>query len=303
MRGVLATALGVALVVVTLRDVVHELFDPEESGSLTRALMRGVWRAVRVVARRRRSVIHRAGALVLLSVAAMWTGMLTLGFALLYWPRLPAGFHVDPTLPASATTGFPTALYVSLGSLTTIGSSDVVPLADGMRYAGTLESLLGVALITAWITWVLSVYPVLAQRRAFACEVNLVRHAYPPPAQAVAEGAPGELAGLLRSLAEQVVRLTSELSQTRVSYYFQNPDPALALATQLPYALALARAAEGAAGHPALRRDGALLRRAVETMCDTLGEQFLSLRGAPPERVIEALAEDHLLRPEGQARR
>jgi hypothetical protein len=178
--GATSTLVGVMPILVVLRDVVHELFDPEDAGSLARATMHGAWLVLRRFGRRRRGVIYRAGALVLLSVAVMWTGLLTLGFALVYWPGLPEGFHASPGLPAWAARGPGTALYVSLASLTTLSSSDVLPLTDALRYAVTLQSLLGVALITAWITWVLSIYPVLAQRRAFAREVALLRETHPP---------------------------------------------------------------------------------------------------------------------------
>jgi hypothetical protein len=283
-------------VLVVLRDVVHELFDPEDEGSLARHVMHGVWRALRAVGRRHRRVMHRAGALALIAVALTWTTLLVTGFTLVYWPRLPAGFHVNSEIPAAGGRGFGTALYVSLSSLTTLGSSDIVPLATWLRYACALESLLGAALITAWISWVLSIYPVLATRRAFERDVELVRATHPPPDRAVTEPPPEAVAELLRGLAEQVLRVTSELSQTRVTYYFQNRTPELSLARQLPYALALARAAEAAHVAPAIRHQGALLRRAVEALLGEIGAQFLDLEdGAPPERVLEALARDHLL--------
>jgi hypothetical protein len=300
MAGVISTTLGILLVAAALRDVIHELFDPEDTGSLSRAVMHGVWRAVRAVGLRRPKAIYHAGALVLLSVAIMWTGLLTLGFALVYWVRLPTGFHVNAALPPPAGQGFGTAIYVSLTALTSIGSSDIVPLADGMRYAGALESLLGVALITAWITWVLSIYPVLARRRAFARETDLVRRVHPDPGTLVND-TPGDVAAeLLRSLTEQVLRITSDLAQARVTYYFQNRSQELALGVQLPYLLALARTAEGEGRAPAVRQHGALLRTALETLLGELGDQFLSLRDAPADRVLEALARDHLLQRVGK---
>jgi hypothetical protein len=293
--SLVSSLVGLALILVVLRDVVHELFDPEDTGSLSRAVMKGVWGAIRLVGRWRRSAIYHAGALVLVSVALMWTGLLTLGFALVYWPRLPDAFHVDSSLPAAATRGFGTALYVSLGSLTTLGSSDIVPVADGVRYAGTVESLLGVAVITAWITWVLSIYPVVSRRRAFARGVDLVCRTHPPPERAVVERPATVTAELLRSLTEQVLRVTSDLGQTRVTYYFQNRTPELSLARQIPHVLALADAARHASVEPALQHHGALLRQAVEGLLGEIGAQFLDLRDAPPERVLAALERDHLL--------
>jgi hypothetical protein len=301
-RATVSTVLGVLLVVAALRDVVHELFNPESSGSISRGVIRVVWRVVRAVGRWHRGAIYRAGPLVLISVAAVWTGMTVLGWALVYWPRLPAEFHVNATLPPSAGHGFVTALYLSLATLTTLGSNDVTPLSDGVRLAAALESLVGVVLITAWITWVLSIYPVLAERRTFEREVDLLRRARPSPEDAVREKPPEAIADLLLSLTEQVLRTGSELSQSRVSYYFQNRAPELSLAWQLPYVLALARAAEASGVAPAIQHNGALLRSAVEEMLGELGAEFLDLRRAPPDRVLAALAEDHLLRPTDRAR-
>jgi hypothetical protein len=62
-RAVVSTTLGVLLVVVALRDVVHELFNPERTGSISRGVMRLVWRLVRAVGRRHRGAIYRAGLL------------------------------------------------------------------------------------------------------------------------------------------------------------------------------------------------------------------------------------------------
>jgi hypothetical protein len=42
-RSVVSTAFGVLLVVMALRDVVHELFNPERTGSISRGIMRLVW--------------------------------------------------------------------------------------------------------------------------------------------------------------------------------------------------------------------------------------------------------------------
>ncbi|HKG91621.1 MAG TPA: potassium channel family protein [Gemmatimonadaceae bacterium] len=295
--GALSVAFGIAVVLLMLRDVVHELFDPDDTGALSRYVMHGAWRLLRRIGRRWRGAIYHAGPAALMSAAVTWTAMLILGGAFVYWPHLPAGFNVNPSLPPEATRGFATALYVSMATSTTLGSSDIVPVLDGLRYAGAIQSLVGVVLITAWITWVLSIYPVLAERRAFAREVERFRRTQPSPEAAVRELPHEAVTELMRSLTEQVLRVNSQLSQTRVTYYFQNRSPELALAIQLPYVLSLARAAEAVPGPDgAIRSRGALLRGAVESLCEEIGTQFLDLpEDAPPERVIEALAADHLL--------
>lgn len=45
---------------------------------------------------------------------------------------------------------------------------------------------------------------------------------------------------------------------------------------------------------------GELLQHAAESVLKEIGEQFLGLRDAPPEAVIDALARDHLLDREAE---
>lgn len=287
------TIVGLALVLIVLRDVVHELFAPENTGSLSRAVMHGVWRAIRLLARWRGSLMHRAGAIVLLSVAFAWVSLLALGFALLYLPRLPLEFHVDSATPAADAHGFATALYVSLASLTTLSSGDVVPRTSLVRFAAALESMLGAALITAWISWVLSIYPVLARRRAYARDIDLLCDMHDAPALIVREEPTEAVAALLRSLAQQTSRVATDLVQTRVSYYFQNRTTDLSLAVVLPYLLTLASAADTPGSPPALRRLGAMLHESTTSLLDEIGTQFLGLDGATPDAVLRELARDH----------
>nr|WP_281360133.1 potassium channel family protein [Isoptericola halotolerans] len=57
------------------------------------------------------------------------------------------------------------ALYLSLVSLTTVGYGDITPLTPWLRIAAPVEGLLGFALLTAAVSWVLQVYPALTRRR------------------------------------------------------------------------------------------------------------------------------------------
>ena len=294
-RTAIPTTVGALLILVTLRDVVHELFHPDRTGSLSRAVTRWVWRALRALGKRHRGALYSAGPTILVAVAFTWTGLLLLGWALLYWPRLPQQFNPNPHLPPDATHGFLTAIYVSLASITTLSASDLTPQSWLMRLVVALESFVGPVLFTAWITWVLGIYPVIASRRAFAREVELLRRAQPDPDAAVRELPDGVLAGTLRSLTEQVLMMGAHLRQSRVTYYFQNDSVESTLTRQFPYALALGRAAESRGADPAARHHGAMLRMAVEMVLGEMGKQFLDMEHAPPERVLDAMAEDHLL--------
>jgi hypothetical protein len=59
---------------------------------MSRSLMYVVWRGFRHVAARRPVLLELAGPFTLLSVIATWTLLLWIGWALVYWPRLPGEF-------------------------------------------------------------------------------------------------------------------------------------------------------------------------------------------------------------------
>jgi voltage-gated potassium channel Kch len=289
------TLVGAVVIAAVLRDVVHELFSPESSGSISRLVSAGVWRGVRALCRISRVFMYRAGPLCLVAVALAWTSLTVLAFALIYWPRLPASFHVDHALPPSAQHGFATAVYVSLASVTTVGASDVTPQTTGLRLAVTLEALMGLVIVTAWITWVLSVYPVLAERRAFTREIIQIRKVFPDPDRAVLDAPREAITGILLSLGEQVLSVGTRLGQSRVSYYFQNESPQLSLVAQLPYVLALARAAQRVPDASAVRHHGQLLCGATEQVLKDMGTEFLGLKDPSAQEALEAIARDHLL--------
>lgn len=105
---------------------------------------------------------------------AVWGLLLVVGWALIYWPHLPSGFLLGTGLAASEQGSFVDALYVSLVTLGTLGYGDIAPRAEWLRLAAPLQAFIGFAFLTAAISWVLSVYPVLTRRRSLAHDVALV---------------------------------------------------------------------------------------------------------------------------------
>ncbi len=76
MFSALATLLSVSLIVLALRDVFH----PSGAGSVSGGmLMRAVWRAFRLVARRYPSLLALAGPSALVCVIANWVVLLAVG--------------------------------------------------------------------------------------------------------------------------------------------------------------------------------------------------------------------------------
>jgi hypothetical protein len=292
----LLTVLGLAVIVVTLRDIVHELFHPGKAGSISAAVMKANWWIMRRVARLHRPLLYDAGPLMLVSVAIVWTALLTLGWAMIFAPRLPADFLVARGLPSVATHGTWTALYVSMTQIATLGTGDLAPESHFLRVMYPIESLVGIVMVTAWISWVLSIYPVLAARRTFTREVALFRRSHPIPTEVVLEPPVEVIAETMRSFAEQILTIGSHLEQSRVTYYFQDTDAQRNLVCQLPYALDLGIAACVTPGvAPAVAHYGATLRAAVEQVLEELGQDFLSLKHAEPREVLAHLRDDHLM--------
>lgn len=120
---------GAVPIVVALRDIFHTLFHPAGSGSVGRAVQRVTWRVFRILARRRPQALALAGPTAVVAVIGSWAFLAIVGWALVYWPQLPGGFHFASGVPA--TDGFGEALYVSLVTLSTLGYGDVTPASVG----------------------------------------------------------------------------------------------------------------------------------------------------------------------------
>ena len=65
------------------------------------------------------------------------------------------------------------SLYASLVAVATLGFGDITPTTSWLRILVPLEALIGFAVLTAGLSWVLSVYPVLHRRSSFAQTVMI----------------------------------------------------------------------------------------------------------------------------------
>ncbi|MGR7026894.1 potassium channel family protein [Geodermatophilus sp. URMC 62] len=276
----LATAVGILLVLLVLRDVVHTLWHPSGRRGLSRRLMQALWRAGR--RSRRSGTGFLGGPMAMVVVVLAWVLLLVVGWTLVYWPHLPDGFVYGSGL--AADRGGPLdAAYLSLVTLATLGFGDIVPQDPWLRLAVPVQALIGFVLLTAAVTWVLQVYPALSRRRALALRLALLRRAALP---AAAVGA-----GLLRELAVDLAQVRIDVTQHAETHYFRDVDPETALPLQLPVALDLAEAAACSADAQ-VRTAAQLLQLALEDLTGVLDRQFLH-RGATVRERLAAYADDH----------
>jgi hypothetical protein len=291
---VICDVVGAATVLVTLRDILKELFHPGGSGSLSKQLQRMVWRAYRRAARHRPDRLATAGPMALVGVLLMWTVLLAVGWALIFWPYLPAAFRFSTPLHPARQTSFGDALYFSLVALTTLGYGDITPTRLLLRFLVPVEAGLGAGVLTAGISWTLSLYPVLSRRRALAERVLLLRRAEERTGIDLLAQDPQIVTTVLGDLAGALAQVRVDLGQSDISYSFYDQRTLVAMPVALPVLLRLARSA-GAAGRPdAVRLAAVALEESVCQYAETVRANHLRIGDRRVDELLARYAADHM---------
>ena len=286
---------GMLLILLALRDILLTLMTATGRGPVSSRFMAVIWRVMRPVAVRWRSYREMAGPLVFLGVIASWTTMIVVGWGLIYWPFLPNEFLVDfgLDLERDSPENFLTALYFSMVVLATLGFGDIVPTDQWLRLIVPLEGLVGFGLLTAGISWFLSIFPALSRRRRLAHQIALVREAEDEPVDRWKADA---MIALLDAFASQLIAIRSDQIQFPVIYYFRDADPKSELVPNLRYLLDTAgrvQAEHYEEGSP-LDLHQHMLRRAVYDYIQTIAAQFHGGPAADPEALLDELAREHV---------
>ncbi len=238
---------GVFLIAFMLRDIFHTLFHPSSQGPVSSRGIRLLWRLSRRLTRSAPDRLSLAGPLSLLMIIGIWTAAITVGWALIIWPFLPKEFLLSTGMVPSENDSLLDAIYVSLVTLATLGYGEITPQTIWLRIVSPLEALIGFSLITAAISWILSVNPVLSRRRNLAREVALLHHEGRWKAALNDDSSGTMLIGVLQSLTEQVLSARSDYEYTPITYYFRQTDRDAAPDVAYPR---LAVIAEQAGLHP-----------------------------------------------------
>ena len=157
------------------------------------------------------------------------------------------------------------ALYLSLVNLTSLGYGDIVATGDVLRFLGPLETLIGLGLLTASISWILFLYRVLGDYRSLSHEISLLCDTEREERLRVCRrwrlrSRPRVLA----DLTSRVVTMRDDLVHSPIAYYF-HPRETQARSTR-------------AAAEPARRSSTSALRRGKRAGAPISGNHAPSVR-------------------------
>lgn len=292
---ILATLAGVALIAVVIDDIFAVLFRSGAESRLSGWLTRGLWRLLRRAGRRSRHVLALAGPLAVATVICAWAVLLIAGWALIYLPHYPGSYLLaDGVADHGALAG---ALRVSLEMLTTLGSSTAEPDAAWLALVSPVEAMIGFGLLTAAVSWLLQIYPVLSRRRSLAYEIHLLASTERRLGLEVPELEPSVASQLYAELTSRLISVERDLVKFPIAYYFAESDPRFALSTALPHLVELA--ARGAAEDrpDSVRLRAAMLQEAIDDFAQTVSDRFLPASERSTSDTLHAFAHDHRHRP------
>ena len=279
------TALGVALIALTLRDIFEMLFHPLGRARIGRLIIRVVSTLCARIASRREAANAIAGPLSFIAVIAVWATLLIIGWALIFLPHLPEGFHFDPGLDPAEHAGFGDAVYISLTNLTSLGYGDISPHASLLRILSPVEALFGLGLLTASVSWLISIQGAISRRDSFAHEVRLAIAAEERLGK-IADSDPELLERMLTSYIEQLIVARRDLIHFPITYWFRTEDDEHALSNMLPFLRGVVEEASEEGRPLALKMRAATLGMAIDDFAATLRDR-LEVPGESTQATLE----------------
>lgn len=211
---------GALLVVVVLVDVVWTTITAGGGrGPLSNAVARGLWRVGRVGApgHRRREVL---GVVVAAAVPALWV--------LLAWGGFTLVFLADDQAVVDAATQQPTSalgrVAFAAGGLAGAGAS-LVAGSPPWELVNNLSAIIGLALVTLSLTYLLQVVNAVTSERTVASQIAGLG---PAPVEAVAHASTAPGLGTLPLQLSSIAESLSSAAQAHLAYpmlqFFHSQD-------------------------------------------------------------------------------
>lgn len=295
--------LGALLMLLVLLDVfLTVLYARAGTGIISRIHARWTWRFFRAVSkpfgRGRGTVLSFAGPTILVSLVLLWAFLLAVGAALIIHPNLGASVQASS---GETPTDFITALYAAGSSLSLVGASNFSPQTSGFRLLYLFNSIIGTAVTSLTLTYLMQVYNALQRRNTLGLNLELSSAETGDAAELIAGlGPEGKFdAGYsdLSEIAGDVARAKESHHFYPVLFYFRFNEPYYSMSRSTLVALdtvTLIKSALDDDEYAWLKESAAVaqLWRASMLLVKTLGDTFLSgnatdLRAAPDAQTLD----------------
>jgi hypothetical protein len=273
-------AAGTFLVLFTLRDVFHDIFHPTRSGSLSDFVGRIASRTLRHTRFR-----PAVGPLALVAVIVSWAMLLSIAFALIYFP-LTAGQIVLDSSGATLSGRILHSLSLSIGSLCTFQTFVAGFRQSWITLIVALEGLIGMSMITASISWLVLVYPALERNRFLARRTFTLVKAKENCGLTRIENE-----SLIIDMADRLIQARIDLVLFPILLHFYPRDSSQTLATALPHLRQIATDSSHPANSSQLRFAAAQLHEALSGFAQMLSERVVGAGPGSVEAVFQAFIE------------
>jgi hypothetical protein len=284
------TIVGTLLVFAGLQDLFHTLFHPAARGDISDWMALRIWRIFRRVPQ----ALDFAGPTAFVTIVLFWALSIVVGFALLYYPHLPQAFAFSEGLNPGNYASAWGALNISLSSLITV-SSGAHAKEQWIGLLMGIEAVFGFALLTASISWILSIYPVLEHRRSLAQQATLLHFSEATGIRSLDEISDSDLERVLLGFAAQLISHRNELTQFPITYFFYERDKETALAGILPYLSDISEQSAARGGAAAIA--ATTLGGAIDALLKVIARSFLTREFTTMQEILAAYAEDQRRAP------
>lgn len=220
---------GSAVLIVGYADIFLSVFNYTDAGFLHEPVCRAAWRVMRTLfarlpTRARRFAFRQVAGLQMLLVIIVWLVFLITGYGLIYYGLL-AGLQVSgPDLGRSITA----VLYYSFAQLATVGSSQLTPATDVLRMLSIAETMTGLALVGAIVTFLLGNFAAVRDLNTLSAalaDLDPAPDAVDPVASLAPYFATGHGAALdehLTTLYDHLTAYAEGLRGQHLVYYFKS---------------------------------------------------------------------------------
>lgn len=231
---VLPTLAGMALLAVVTVDIIGTILHSWMGmGPVARRVVAGLWWGVRQVERRvgneqrTRRVAGWVAPFLVPVLILVWVGLGVMGYALIYLPQMPDGFHTGRPVPAPAT--LLDAFYYSAVTLFTLGYGAVIPISPTTRLIAISEAAWGFAVVSMITSYYVNLTGADSQQKALGQALYLQAGGSAEAARIVIHHL---CTGDGRTLVDQVARSRDALVRTGIAlqsyttlYYIRPPRP------------------------------------------------------------------------------